>query len=159
MGLQFYPRLVAAAPDHPIHEKLQKIPERFITQKPRKDWVIEGPFFDEEDELYYFVVKCPAEKIMQQIDISESDFFLSPPSVEGWISRTIACVMEAELGTAVAQRLMGKSNEEVAGNVGNDEVVMVEDYSRGTGSVHRGRLSRDGDGDTPENKGGLILPP
>lgn len=159
MGLQFYPRHLAVAPDHTIQEKLEQIPERFSRQKPLKDWVIEGPYHDEGAEVYYFMVRCPSDKIAQQIDISETDFLFSTGAVEGWVSRTISCVMETEMSTAVAQRLLGKSNEEVHQPTENEEIVVVEDYSQGTGSVHRRPLSRDDEGDTPEGKGGLILPP
>jgi len=150
--------MVAVPHDHTIQEKLDKIPDRFACQKPLKDWTIEGPFHDEEAEVYYFMLKCPSLNILHQVDIPETDFFLSPGAVEGWVSRMIAKVMEAELGMGVAQRLMGKSNAEVKES-GTDEIITVEDYSRGTGSVHRRQLSRDDDGVASGNKGGLILPP
>jgi hypothetical protein len=150
--------MVAVSPDHPLKEKLEQMPERFARQKPLKDWVIEGPFHDEEEELYYFMVRCPSLNIRHQVDISETDLFLSMPSVEGWISRTIASVMAGEMGMSVAQRLMGKSNEEAKEKTGNDEIVTVDDYSRGTGSVHRRQLSREGGDDAPEKTGGLIIP-
>lgn len=159
MGLKFYPREITVPLDHPIQEKLEQIPDRFARQKPLKDWVIEGPFPDEDAEVYYFMVRCPALGIREQVDIPEDDLFFSPGRVEGWISRTIARVMEGELGMGVAQRLMGKSNEEVKQKTGDDDIYVVEDYSRGTGSVHHRPLSREDDGDAPEKKGGLILPP
>jgi hypothetical protein len=158
MGLHFYPRLVDVSPDHPLPEKLEEFPERFALQKPLKDWVVEGPFRDEDAAVYYFMVRCPSLSIREQVDISEDDFFLSPKAVENWISKVVQTVMHGELGGGVMQRLMGKSNEEVKES-GSDEMVTVEDYSRGTGSVHRRSLSRESDDDSPENKGGLILPP
>lgn len=158
MGLHFYPRIVSTSPDHPLPKKLEEFPDRFAKQKPIKDWIVEGPFPDAEAEIYYFMVRCPALNIREQVDISEDDFLLSPQAVEGWISRVVTTVMQAELGTGVAQRLLGKSNEEVK-ETGTDEIVTVDDYSRGTGDVHRRSLSRDGGGDVPEDKGGLILPP
>jgi len=157
MGLYFYPRVVPVPPDHTLPQKLEEIPDRFSKQKPLKDWVVEGPFLDAEAEVYYFMVRCPSLQICEQIDISEDDFVLSPKEVENWVSKVIQTVMGAELSMGVTQRLLGKSNEEVKAT-GSDELVTVEDYSRGTGNVHRRPLSREDGGVVPEKTGGLIIP-
>lgn len=157
MGLHFYPRIVSVSPDHPFPQKLEGIPERFSRQKPLKDWVIEGPFPDEEAEVLYFMVKCPSLSIVEQVDISEDDFYLGTKEIENWISRVIQVVMRGELGMGVAQRLLGKSNEEVKES-GSDELVTVEDYSRGTGNVRRRSIARDDGDDVPGKSGGLIVP-
>ena len=158
MGLHFYPRIIDVSPDHPLPGKLEEFPERFALQKPLKDWVVEGPFHDEEECVYYFMVRCSSLNIREQVNITEEDFFLSQKAVENWISKVVQTVMHGELGGGVMQRLMWKSNEEVKES-GSDELVTVEDYSRGTGSVRRRPLSRESDDDSPEKKGGLILPP
>ena len=157
MGLHFYPRILPVCPDHPLQEKVDGIPDRFARQKPLKDWVIEGPFPDEEEEVMYFMVKCPSLSLCEQVDISEDDVYLSETAVENWVSRVVQVVMHGELGMGVAQRLLGKSNEEV-NEVGSDELVTVEDYSRGTGNVRRRSIARDCGDDVPGKSGGLIIP-
>ena len=64
------------------------------------------------------------------------------------------------MSVSVAQRLMGRSEEEVnSPEEMADDILVVEDFSRGKGRVLRRRASLAGEEARPEQKtGGLILP-
>jgi hypothetical protein len=158
VGLTFYPKDIGLAPDHCLHTHIEKLPERFAKQKLLKDWIIEGPFQDFSDDTFCFFLINKSSGSREQFSISESDMLFKPAAVDGLISKLICRCMEVELGTSVAKRLMGSSQEEIEKPEG-ETICVVEDFSRGKGRVYHHRRSL-GEGDAlPEKKnGGLILP-
>jgi hypothetical protein len=137
---------------------MEKLPDRFAKQKLLKDWVIEGPFHDSSDDTYCFFLISKKTGSREQFSISETDLLFKEPAVNNLISKMISRCMEVELGTSVAQRLMGSSQEEIEKPEG-DDICVVEDFSRGKGRVyHRRRSLDEGDARPAEKGGGLILP-
>lgn len=160
MGLIFYPKEVCLPSDHFIHRLLEELPERFSKQKLTKEWIIEGPFLDSSAEEYCFFVINRRTGARESFTVKETDFIFNESAVNNCISRMIACCMEGEMSVSVVQRLMGKSEEEVnTPEKMADDILVVEDFSRGKGRVFRHRKTLDGEEACPEQKkGGLILP-
>jgi hypothetical protein len=137
---------------------LDKLPDRFAKKKLLKDWVIEGPFHDSSDETYCFFLINKSTGSREQFDIPEAKLLFSESAVDNLISKIISRCMEVELGTSVAKRLMGSSQEEIEKPEG-DDICVVEDFSRGKGRVYHHRHSLDeGDSRPVKKDGGLILP-
>jgi hypothetical protein len=143
MGLIFYPKSMPLPEDHCLHKLLKDLPDRFSKQKLVKDWIIEGPFKDEEAEEYYFFLIGRTSGTREQFS--------------GMISKMIARCSEVELGLGVAGRLMGKSSKEVLASESED-IYIVEDFSKGKGRVeHRRKSLTDGDARPDGKTGGLII--
>jgi hypothetical protein len=158
VGLVFYPRNANLPTDHCIHKYLEELPDRFAKQKLLKEWVIEGPYYDEGDSEYYFFLIGKSFNTREKFPISESDMLFKPSAVNNVISRLVSRCSEIELTSGVAQRLMGKKEEEIEAKEG-DDICIVEDFTRGKGRVFRRPNSlEEGEALPAEKKGGLILP-
>jgi hypothetical protein len=157
MGLIFYPKSMPLPEDHCLHKLLKDLPDRFSKQKLVKDWIIEGPFKDEEAEEYYFFLIGRTSGTREQFSLKETAFLFNENAVSGMISKMIARCSEVELGLGVAGRLMGKSSKEVLASESED-IYIVEDFSKGKGRVeHRRKSLTDGDARPDGKTGGLII--
>ena len=157
MGLKFFPKILPLPSDHPIYAHMDRIPDRFEKQKILKDWIIEGPFHDDDRHYYYFMLTSQSMGTHEEFKLDEGSFLFNEKAVDGMISKLIARCMEVELQMGTAQRLLGASQEEVNRAESSDTYV-IQDFSRGTGeATHRRTSCNDADA-SRENKGGLILP-
>ena len=156
MGLCFYPKKIGLPSDHPAHDMISGIPDRFVKHKFKKDWIIEGPFLDPEDETYVFMLTARDSPVREQYMVTEEAMLYRPAELDRAISKMIARCMEEELNLPTASAGMGKDvkaedNEE-------PEVCVIDDYIRGTGEVdHRQATRPDGDETSPDKSGGLII--
>jgi hypothetical protein len=111
MSLYFYPTTVILPPGHFSKDALDKLPTRFAEKGLKSDWVIRGPFHDEEAGEYQFVIQGGPTKNAQEIfSIKESDFVFDSRASENFISKLVSFCMATEYGSTVMNVLSGKES-------------------------------------------------
>jgi len=123
MSLVFNVKKVPFDKGHFVHGLLKEILKRFEKLKTRKRWILEGPFHDEENSLYYFVLTSESGTV-QSFEIEEAKFIFSKEDTEELVSSVCQAVLATEMSLSVTDRLQGASEEDIAKADENPNVVV-----------------------------------
>ena len=110
MSLYFYPTSITFPPGHFLKIGLDSLPNRFAEKGLKSDWVIKGPFYDEEAREYAFVIHGGPSKVQEIFTIPESSFMFNGTSADNFISKMVSFCMEAEFSSSVMNVLRGKES-------------------------------------------------
>lgn len=110
MSLYFYPTSITFPIGHFAKTALDNLPNRFAEKGLKADWVIKGPFHDEESGEYAFVIHGGPSKVQEIFSIKESEFMFDSRAAENFISKLVSYCMEAEFSKGVMDVLRGKES-------------------------------------------------
>lgn len=113
MGITFIKGFTTLSEDLPAMKEIDKIPERAARMSVIKEWTLEGPYEDDDNNLF-IVIRCLDLGVQDFVNISLPDFLFNPDKVEQFISKVVSLATEIELSADVADRFMGKDPNEIS---------------------------------------------
>ena len=96
MSIYFYPSKIALPPGHRVHTLMKELPDRMASRGLLSDWSVKGPYRDEDDQTYTFVVSSGKYRRTDAFVIEEQKLLFSDKALESFISGVVSSCMGVE---------------------------------------------------------------
>jgi len=115
--------------DHPSITEARKMINRAANLNVVKEWLVEGPYKDEENGTFFFIVQNNLFGCFKQVTIPEEDFVLNQKAVAEFVGKLVVFIKDMEIANAVGMELQGTpeaqlDTKQIAQRATGKEIIM-----------------------------------